>query len=353
MTNAQPPKIVVTGAAGWFGSNLIEALIHGLVDGPNLPADIQDVTVRAGVFPTVFPKYDAHSDRVEWVLSDVRNEQDLNLLFHATDHPVVIHCAGLIHPRRIKDLYEVNLIGTLNVIRAAAAKRSKRVVLLSSNSVMGASNNPETTFDESSPYNPYMNYGRSKMLMEQRATELASTLDIELVIIRAPWFYGPKQPTRQTTFFSMIRNGRAPIIGSGNNLRSMAYVDNLSQGLLLSATNPDAAGESYWIADERPYRWKEIIDTVESLLNDEFDLACKGGRIHLPNLVCTTAKVADSLIQKTGFYNQKTHVLSEVPLTVACDISKAKKQLGYMPRVSLREGMRRSIKSCIDSGMNI
>ena len=200
MTNAQPPKIVVTGAAGWFGLNLVEALIHGLVDGPNLPADIQDVTVRAGFFPAGVPKYDAHSDRVEWVLSDVRDEQDLSLLFHGTDHPLVIHCAGLIHPRKIKDLYEVNLNGTLNVIRAAAAKRSKRVVVLSSNSVMGASNNPETTFDESSPYNPYMNYGRSKMLMEQRATELASTLDIDLVIIRAPWFYGPKQPTRQTFY---------------------------------------------------------------------------------------------------------------------------------------------------------
>lgn len=191
------------------------------------------------------------------------------------------------------------------------------------------------------------------MLMEIKGRELADELDIELVIVRAPWFYGPKQPARQATFFTMIRNGKAPIVGSGENKRSMAYVDNLSQGLLLAATHLDAPGNNYWIADERSYTWNEIVSTIESLLSEEFDLPTKGGRMRLPRLVGTVARISDSLIQRSGFYNQKIHVLSEVPLTIACDISKAKSQLGYNPQVSLSDGMRRSIQSAIDMNINI
>ena len=353
MTATPVPRVVVTGAAGWLGSNLIESLVNGFADGPDLPEELNEAHVTAGAFAPDVSGLDQHDGRVEWITSDIRDPADADRLFTDAAGAIVIHCAGLIHPRRIKELYEVNVAGTLNVIRSAASNNSKRVVVLSSNSPLGASSDPEAVFDEDSPYNPYMNYGRSKMIMELRARELANELNIELVLIRAPWFYGPKQPARQATFFSMIRNGKAPVLGSGENRRSMAYVDNLSQGLLLAATVPAARGNTYWIADDGSYSWNEIINTIESLLSCEFDLSGRGGRMRLPKIVGTAARIADSIIQRTGFYNQKLHVLSEVPLTIACDISKAKKELGYEPRVSLREGMRRSIQSLIDSGVVI
>ena len=243
--------------------------------------------------------------------------------------------------------------GTHNVIRAAATRGARRVVVVSSNSPTGATDDPDTVFDEQSPYNPYMHYGRSKMVMEQRSREQADGHGVELTIVRAPWFYGPNQPARQVTFLSMIRAGKAPVLGPGQNRRSMAYVDNLSQGLMLAAMVPAAAGNTYWIADRRPYTWAEVIDTIESLLRDEFGLSCDGGRMRLPKLTGTVARVADRMLQRAGFYNQKIHVLSEVPLTIACDISKATTELGYAPRIALEEGMRRSIRSALDAGVAI
>ena len=65
-------------------------------------------------------------------------------------------------------------------------------------------------FDESSPYHPYMNYGRSKMQMELAVKELRAGPASKRVIIRPPWFYGPGQPPRQTLFFTMIRTARRP-----------------------------------------------------------------------------------------------------------------------------------------------
>ena len=113
-----------------------------------------------------------------------------------------------------------------------------------------------------------MNYGRSKMLMEQHVAAVQSKGLIETVVIRAPWFYGPFQPPRQTLFFTMIRDGKGPIVGDGKNMRSMAYIDNLCQGLILAGNSEIANGKTYWIADARPYSMNEIIDTVENVLEN-------------------------------------------------------------------------------------
>jgi nucleoside-diphosphate-sugar epimerase len=67
----------------------------------------------------------------------------------------------------------------------------------------------------------------------------------------------------------MIAEGRFPILGDGMQMRSMAYVDNLARAAL-AATAPRANGEAYWIADERPYAIAEIVDTVRSVLEDDF-----------------------------------------------------------------------------------
>jgi nucleoside-diphosphate-sugar epimerase len=190
-----------------------------------------------------------------------------------------------------------------------------------------------------------MGYGRSKMLMEKHVAAVQAEGRIETVTVRAPWFYGPFQPPRQSTFFKMIRDGKAPIVGDGENRRSMAYIDNLVQGLILAAITPEADGQIYWIADERPYTMNEIVDTVERLLEDEFEQRCAYKRQRLPELAASTAWLVDWLMQAAGLYHQKVHVLSEMNKTIACSVEKAKKELGYRPTVTLEEGMRRSLRA--------
>jgi nucleoside-diphosphate-sugar epimerase len=196
-----------------------------------------------------------------------------------------------------------------------------------------------------------MNYGRSKMRMELAVKDRQGK--IETVIVRPPWFYGPNQPPRQTLFFQMIRDGKAPIVGNGENLRSMGYIENLCQGLLLAGTVERANGRIYWIADKRPYSMNEIIDTIERLLETEFGQKCAHKRMRLPGFASEVALVADASLQALGLYNQKIHVLSEMNKTIACSVALAEKDLGYRPQVSLEEGMRRSLKWCVERGIKI
>jgi nucleoside-diphosphate-sugar epimerase len=189
--------------------------------------------------------------------------------------------------------------------------------------------------------------------MELAVKEMEASGRLATVLLRPPWFYGPDQPPRQTQFFSMIRQGKGPVVGSGNNLRSMGYVDNLCQGMLLAALSEKARGQTYWIADRRPYTMNEIIDTVERLLENEFRLQVRHKRLKLPGLVSEMAGLADKAIQSLGLYNTKIHVLSEMNKTIACSIAKAERELGYCPKIALEEGMRRSIAWCLEKGITI
>jgi len=253
----------------------------------------------------------------------------------------------------VREFNEVNVAGTRNLLQAAEEARVRRVVALSSNSPMGANPRRDHLFDEQSPYNPYRGYGRSKMLMEQVIQEYQGRGCLETVTLRPTWFYGPNQPARQTTFFRMIKKGSAPIAGDGSNLRSMSYIDNLCQAILLSVANPRANGQTYWVADRRPYSMNEIVDTIERLMETEFDIRVAHKRQRLPSVACEFAGVGDAFIQKLGLYQQKVHVLSEMNKTIACSVEKAQKELGYAPIVELEEGMRRSLAWCSEHGIVI
>jgi nucleoside-diphosphate-sugar epimerase len=336
---------LVTGAAGWLGSRLVGALVQGLPECHWLPRPNPRLRVRC----LVLPGEDASlieelGDRVEIARGDITRAADCAKLCEGANGAVLFHVAGIIHPRRRADFYRVNVDGTRNALEAALATGVRRAVVMSSNSPCGTNPHPDHVFDEESPYRPYMHYGRSKMLMEQAVASYQRAGKIETVIIRAPWFYGPNQPPRQSLFFRMIRDGKGPLVGGGGYRRSMAYVDNLCQGLILAAAVPAASGRTYWIADERPYAMSEIIDTVERLLETEFGQKCVHKRMRLPGLASEVAWMADTMLQGLGLYHQKIHVLSEMNKTIACSVEKAKAELGYRPVVALEEGMRRSLQ---------
>jgi nucleoside-diphosphate-sugar epimerase len=315
-----PPLFLVTGPDGWLGSRLVADLRTACPD-----AEIRGMT------------------------GDLRQTADCDRFVAGARDAVLFHTAGVIHPNRVREFYEVNEQGTKNLLAAARAAGVRRVVAVSSNSPFGVNPTREHRFDESSPYNPYMNYGRSKMLMEMAVKAAATAGGIETVIVRAPWFYGPGQPPRQSLFFKMIRDGKAPIVGDGNSPRSMAYVDNLALGLRLAAEKA-RSGSVYWIADERPYTMNEIVDTVEDLFEKDFDVRCAHKRMRLPDVASEIALLADKAIQGAGLYNSKIHVLSEMNKTIACTIARAQAEIGYRPPVDLREGMRRSLKWCFENG---
>ena len=347
----QYKTVIVVGAGGWLG----QAVLRGLVDGITGCEDLNGVSESTKIIAADLPSAladinsddgEAQKDRIEKIAVDVCDSSTFKKLDEYADNALIIHVVGIIHPKKVQQFFDINHEGSVNFLRHMSSKGVKKAVVMSSNSPIGTNPYPEHVFDEESEYNPYMGYGKSKMRLEKSL--LNETFSMEVVVIRAPWFYGVNQPARQKEFFEMIRNGKGPIVGSGNNRRSMVFTENLTQGIILAAEKQGIDKEVYWIADERPYTMNTIIDTVERLMDDEFNLQCKHKRLRLPGLAAEVAYVVDGMMQSVGLYHPKIHVLSEMNKTIACTISKAKKELGYKPQVALEEGMRQSLQELYD-----
>jgi nucleoside-diphosphate-sugar epimerase len=346
------PAVLITGAPGWLGTRLLEVLAGGLPGLPAAPMPEVARGVRCLAHPAVSPDVLlALSPELEVVSGDVTDPAAARALCAGAEGAVLFHIAGVVHPAgRTAEFERVNVEGTRHLLAAARQAGVRRVVAVSSNSPFGFNPTPTHVFDEQAPYAPYMGYGRSKRRMEEAVRE-AQAAGLETVIVRPPWFYGPHQPPRQTQFFAMIRRGRFPILGDGTQRRSMVYVDNLCQGLLLAAMVEAAAGQAYWIADARPYAVNEIVATVREVLESDFGIACARRQRRLPAAVGDLARLADGALQALGLYQQQVHVLGEMRHTIACSIERARRELGYAPTVALREGMRESIRWCLANGL--
>jgi len=338
---------VITGAAGWLG----RALLRRLATADS--TDRREGHVRALVLDEAeAASVRAISDQVEIVTGSVTDRRSLDVLFGdlpaSTD---VIHTAGVIHPAKTADFFAVNATGTANVAEAVADAGLRRLVHVSSNSPFGTNPSNGDTFRANEPYNPYLGYGESKMQGELAVFDHV-TRGLDAVIVRPPWFYGPLQPPRQTTFFRLVRRGRFPIFGRGDQRRSMVYVDNLVDGIVRAELTEGATGKGYWIADARPYTVTEIVETVGRALRDEgYDV--KAGGMKLPVLAGRIAERADAVLQSRGVYQQQLHVMGEMAHTIACDITAATDELRYTPKVELYDGMRRSIQWCRSEGLDL
>ncbi len=339
-TDLEPEStVVVTGAGGWLGRNLVRSLVE---DRRQVRCLVQHEAEAAPL--------EVLSPVVEPVIGDVRDAAAVASLFEGMAGATVFHAAAVIHPDgRTKQLFDVNVGGTDVVLDAARRSGAGRFVHVSSNSPFGANPTPDHRFTEESPTNPYLAYGASKLEAERLVGRAHDRGDLETVILRPPWFYGPNQPERQTTWLRTVRRGRFPLVGDGTNRRSMVYTGNLVHGLRRAEVAAAAPGRAYWIADAEPYVMTDVLATVRRAFEAE-GLPVSGGQPRLPRLAGVVAERADRALQSVGRYHQAVHVLGELKDTIACDISRARDELGYDPPTSLFDGMRASIRWCLEHG---
>mgnify|MGYP001326248705 CR=1 FL=1 len=219
-------RILITGASGWLGKTFIDALLNGLLGSDDLKPQ-KNIKIKC-LLPHGEEKdfKMKNDDKIEIVHGNITNLEDCKNFTMKEKDAILFHCAGIIHPKKIKEFYDINVDGMENLLRASINGRIKKIVAISSNSPCGANPTVNHLFNESHDYNPYLNYGNSKMLMEKLILNKTKIGDIQSVIIRPPWFYGPYQPERQIRFYKMIKNGTVPVTGDGNNRQEEEHRQN-------------------------------------------------------------------------------------------------------------------------------
>ena len=178
-----PGRIFITGASGWLGRRLARIIVQRSLDlFRELPSNMP---IRSMILPSE-DAAELQDLGVDIFRGDLRNPADCVQFLEGAEGGLLLHTAGIIHPQRVKEFYEVNVNGTRNLLNAAIVAKMQRAVIVSSNSPIGLNPHLGHLFDETSPYHPYMNYGRSKMQMELLVKEMQKSNNLDLVTVRPP-----------------------------------------------------------------------------------------------------------------------------------------------------------------------
>jgi len=307
-------RALVTGANGFIGSHLCEELTKRGYKVTCLVRETSDLKWVEGM-------------DLKFIQGDCTYPE--SLYEAVTDVDYIFHLAGLTKARSEEDFFCANAKGTENLIKAVAEKNPdiKRFVYLSSLAAVGPSTNGSPLREDSKPH-PVSTYGRSKLEGEKAVLKFKDTIPV--TILRPSAVYGPRDKDL-FIFFKMVKKGIFPYWGKC--YYSLLYVDDLVWGLILSAENKKAEGETYFLSDRRFYTNEEIVSEIS------FALGAKTTRLRVPRSIMPFFALVGEKIQRGGIINRdKMRELSHTYWI--CDPKKATEELGFNPKVGIKQGIK-------------
>ncbi len=326
-------NVLITGGTGFIGSRLaVRCLQRG-----------DKVTVY-GMENTEAERQNSRfikENGARVILGSISEKEKISEVVRGVD--IVFHLAAAQHEMNISDdvFRAVNVEGTKNILDAALAAEVKCFVYGSTIGVYGAL---EGHIHENSSCNPDNIYGKTKLEAERLV--LSRYPESNVVVIRIPETYGPGD-RRLLKLFRAINKRSFFLIGKGENLHHLIYVDDLVEGLLSAAESERALGEVILLAGEKPVATSEMANTIAKAMGKNLP------RLHLPILpFMLMATVMERLLRPVGIqpplhrrrmdFFRKSFILSA---------EKAKEVLSFTPNVTFEEGVAHTLKWYRENGL--
>lgn len=317
MTNQHQRTALLTGAAGFIGSHVAEALIaqgYRVVGLDNLDSFYAEPLKRANLDEI---SRSTNGANFSFVKGDIREADAINQLVAQQRPSVIVHLAARAGVRpsiQQPALYaDVNLRGTANLLEAARTHNVERFVMASSSSVYG--NNEKTPFSETDDVNePISPYAATKRACELLAHTFHHLYNLPVASLRFFTVFGPRQRPDLAImkFMRMIAHEEPiPVFGDGSMARDFTYIDDIVRGVLASIDRIPAHGYRIWnLGSDRPVRLDAMIDAI--------------GRT----------------VGKAPVIDRKPNQPGDVERTWA-DLTRAKAELDYTTPTSFDEGLAR------------
>ena len=317
-------RILVTGATGFTGGHLCERLIR---EGYWVRALVRD------------PKRCSELGQwgVEIAVGDLRDRKSLDGAIKDID--VVYHIGALFRPENVskQEMWETNVQGTRNILEASLHAGVQRFVYCSTVGVHGDIKHPPA--NEDTPYGPGDHYQESKTEAERVVLQYMAAGRLPVVVFRPGGIYGPRD-MRFLKLFKAIQARRFVMLGSGEVMYQMIYIDDLIDGILLCGTKERAVRNIYILTGAEPVKLSQLVQTIAQVIgvpSPRFrfpvtpvylaGLACE--------LVCKPLGVNPPLYRRRVDFFRKNRCF---------DISKAISELGFIPKTDIRKGIHVTVE---------
>jgi 2-alkyl-3-oxoalkanoate reductase len=319
---------VITGATGLLGSHIAE---HLRERGERVRALVRQTS------DTTFLKQLG----VELAFGDLNEPASLPGVLAGAD--VVYHCAARVGDWGPWRVFQRAIIdATANLLDACRTAGVGRVLHVSSITVYGHPRLRNGCFAEDEPLGQNLllwdYYCRAKV----RAEELCRQYQGDLTIVRPSWIYGPRDRTTLPRILKALDAGRVAVIGRGDNLLNIVYAGDVAEGAIRAANHPRAKGQAYNLSSEGEITQSDFLDLLTDVLGRprirgrvSYRFAYWGGFL---------SEVIGRMIRMRRPPHLTRYAVALVGRSTYFSIAKARQQLDWQPRVSVHEGVRRSLQ---------
>lgn len=305
-------NILLTGANGFIGSRLLEQLLE-----KNVRTIGRTAVERSPCHFTI----------------DMDKTPDYAVCLQGVK--CIVHSAARAHIMKdevtdpLAEYRRVNVDGTLNLARQAAAAGVQRFIFISSIKVNGEQTPLDKPFTADDTPAPEDAYGISKWEAERELQQLASETGMEVVIIRPPLVYGPGVKGNFVSMIKLVSKGLPLPLGAIHNQRSLVALDNLVDLIIICIHHPEAANQVFMAGDGQDLSTTELLQGVARAMG-------KPSRLF---------PIPTSLLILAATLSGKKTVAQRLFGSLQVDISKARDLLGWEPPISVKEGLRRCFQS--------
>ena len=324
-------RAFVTGATGFIGSHLVSRLV---AKGWRVRVLVRKSSSGRSLI----------KKNIEVVVGDLTDQQAVQTGISNADVIFNVAAALPYHRASVQTYWATNVEGVKNILEACKGKTIKRIIHISTVGIYGSTTKKGA--DERTKPNPTDVYAQTKLHAEKLITEYSAQFKLPTTIIRPTIGYGPGD-TRPVflSLFKFIRRGLFIPIGRGDNFFHTIYIDNLIDALLLVVQKKEAIGEDFIIGDDPCPTFKTVIREIAHVQEATIPSA------YIPRPVALIFGRVFDIVQALGLpaplTTQRIHFMTQNKKFI---IDKAKRLLGYKPRVRLQEGIERTFQWYVKNG---
>ena len=309
--------VLITGATGFIGKNLIPALIR---------FQKIRILVRKTSNIELFKK----NSKIEITYGELEKDEGIEQALNGVD--TVVHCAARTIGKNFIEYYRTNTTGTANLIRAMNKKKIKKILYLSSHAVCGPGCEKKSVKESDQP-NPVSFYGMTKKLAE----EIVMNSGINYTILRPVSVYGPYD-MEILKYIKLLNRGICPVIGFGEKFINLIFITDLVELIITLIRANKFNNQIYFINDGNCYSYKELLNEITNILG------VNNLKVYIPE----TMALFYGLLNDVFLRRQKRLIWRDKVREMArkywlCSNEKLRDDFNFIPKYMLKQGMKETI----------